>query len=356
MDNRKIIEQDGRLDSHNLFIEIVSKKNLFAAWEEFQDGKKTKKDVLKFSINIEENLFTLHNQLMSNAYKHGPYASFFISDPKRRHIHKASVPDRILHHAIHRILYPHFDRQFEFDSFASRTGKGVHRAVNRFQTLAWRLSRNNTRVVWVLKCDIKKFFDSVDHGKLLALLDRKIYDVKLMKLLKNIINSFEMQPGKGIPLGNLTSQLFGNIYMGQLDAYIKRKLRFKNYIRYTDDFVLLSRDRYELQGILPVLQDFLKEELLLKTHPEKTHIDTWSHGLDFLGYVSFPNHRVLRTKTKRRLFRRINESYEYLKTEKITKKSFKHILNSYLGRLKHCSGQSIKRKVIQGLDSKITGL
>lgn len=214
----------GALKVMIFFIKICSLANLFSAWKEFKQDKSKKQDIEEFSVAVEDYIFKLHQVLMSGNYHHSSYYSFYICDPKRRHIHKPMVLDRILHQAIFRVLEPVFDKTFIFDSYSSRTSKGTHRACLRSKTLAWRLSRNNTRSVWVLKCDIKKFFDSVDHSILLKIIERKITDEKTNKLLAQIINSFETEPGRGIPLGNLTSQLFSNVYLNELDQYIKRVL------------------------------------------------------------------------------------------------------------------------------------
>ena len=253
--------------------------------------------------------------------------------------------DRVLHHAIFRLLEPVFDKTFIFDSYSSRKGKGTHKACQRFKYLASKLSRNNTRSVWVLKCDIKKFFDSVDHETLLRIIGKKVKDEKTFRLLAQIIRSFETHPGKGIPLGNLTSQLFSNVYLNELDQYIKRGLGVKNYIRYADDFVLLAIDQRTLQKYLYSLAVFLDEELSLSLHDQKVSITKFSQGLDFLGYVIFPHHKVLRTKTKRRMLKRIIRLNLEQQQGLIDPDYFKQSLNSYLGLLTHCCGRTIKKKV-----------
>ncbi len=180
-------------------------------------------DVLEFSQHFEYHCLNLFYDLHHGTYRHKPYVRFLICDPKKRTIHKATVRDRVLHHAIHRVLYPHFDRKFIFDSYSSRIGKGTLKATERFEKFAKIISRNNTRSVWVLKCDILKFFDTVDHRILKSVLERAVDD-QTYSLLSMIIDSFEVQHGKGIPLGNLTSQLFSNIYLNVFDSYIKREL------------------------------------------------------------------------------------------------------------------------------------
>jgi retron-type reverse transcriptase len=197
-------------NGHDLFIKIISVSNLFTAWSEFKRDKIKKNDVSSFAVSLEEELFNLHHLLKSDQYKHDKYTAFYVHDPKLRSIHKAKVIDRVFHHALVRIIEPIFDKGFIFDSYSSRKNKGTYEAGKRFRKFAWKLSNKNTKTVWILKCDIKKFFDSVDHDILISLLLQKIKDEKVTKLLIQIIKSFQSQPGKGIPLGNLTSQLFSN--------------------------------------------------------------------------------------------------------------------------------------------------
>jgi retron-type reverse transcriptase len=305
------------------FEEVISLENLCEAWHEFIRGKRGKKDVQEFSLRLLDELILLHEDLASGTYKHGPYHEFRINDPKPRVIHKASVRDRLLHHAIHRKLYPLFSRSFIADSFSCQKWKGVHRALDRFQTQTRKVSRNHSKTCWVLKCDIRKFFASVDHFVLAELLEAHVGDVRLLRLLHEIIGSFSVSPGKGIPLGNLTSQLFANIYMHPFDQFVKQTLRIKHYIRYADDFVFLSDDRYGLETSLPIIQRFLTEKLALDMHPDKIVLKTVASGVDFLGWVHFPYHRVLRTKTKKRMLKRIKNNPEDA------------TLQSYLGMLGH---------------------
>jgi len=290
----------------NLFADSISLRNLFAAWREFVKDKKKKKDVLAFAADLEENLFNLHDDLARGAYRHGGYTSFLVKDPKLRRIHKASVRDRLLHHAIHRILYPHFDKQFIFDSYSSRKKKGTHAALKRFRDFAWRLSRNRTRVVLVLKADIRGFFASVRHSILLTLIERTLpRDEKLNALLAEVVQSFHTVSGAGIPLGNLTSQLFSNVYLHPLDHFVKRKLGIKHYLRYADDIIFLSADRKVLIQTLSRVRDFLRDTLALELHPAKIELRKWENGVDVLGFVSYPLKTVMRPKTRKRMFGRL---------------------------------------------------
>lgn len=325
--------------------EIISLENLFLAWNKFKKGKKNKLDVQRFNLFLEDNVFKLYYQLINKTYRHSNYVSFYINDPKLRHIHKASVKDRVLHHAVFRILYPIFDKLFIFDSYSCRLNKGTHRAVNRLNYFARKVGKNNTKTIYILKLDIKRFFDSIDHNILLFLMEKKIKDENVLWLIKEIIDSFSIRSNQGIPLGNITSQLFANIYLNELDYFIKHKLRIKDYIRYCDDFVIIKNNKEYLEKLIPIIDNFLKQRLKLCLHPDKIVIRRYNQGIDFLGYVSFPNYRILRTKTKRRMFKKINYKLDQLEQNEISRDSFNQTNQSYLGVLRHCSGHKLEKKI-----------
>lgn len=335
----------------NIYNHIISKDNLLIAWQEFKIGKKNKNDVQIFEYNLAENIISLHNDLKTKSYQHGYYSSFYIHDPKLRHIHKASVRDRVLHHAVMRIIEPIFETSFIFDSYSSRTGKGTHKAVLRLNEFGWKLSRNNTRTVWALKCDIKKFFGSIDHQVLFDLISKRINDKEALGLIKEIIQSYPKKcldiqnRNSGIPLGNLTSQLFSNIYLNPFDQFIKRNLKARFYLRYADDFVVLNLNRECLVMLIPLIQNYLNYQLKLTLHPDKIVLRKWNQGIDYLGYVIFPYFILLRTKTKRRIFRKIKENSLLLKAGSIDLFSYNQSLQSYLGILKHCRGQTIDNEI-----------
>ena len=280
-----------------------------------------------------DNIFSLHADLSQHKYKHGIYQAFNISDPKPRNIHKATVRDRLAHHAIYRVLYPFFDKLFISDSFSCRLNKGTHKALNRFRSFAYKVSKNNTQTCWILKCDIKKFFASIDHGILIEIIRKHISDKNIIWLLEEIINSFPI----GLPLGNLTSQLLVNIYMNEFDQFVKHQMKAKYYIRYADDFVFLSEDCDYLKELINPVSCFLNERLKLRLHPNKVFIKTLASGVDFLGWVHFVDHRVLRTTTKRRMLKSIQTNMK------------SGTIPSYLGLLKHGNTHKVKREML-GLD------
>lgn len=318
-----------------MFEDITSVENLLAAWREFLRGKRGKLDVQEFGLHLMDNIFLLHRALANRTYRHGGYSSFKVNDPKPRDIHKASVRDRLLHHAVYRILYPYFDPKFIADSFSCRIGKGTHRALARFRTFSRKTSKNNTKQCWILKCDVRKFFASIDHDIILHILSSHIGDGDVMRLLEAIIRSFENLPnsGKGLPLGNLTSQLFANVYMNELDQFVKHDLKVRYYIRYADDFVIFSDSRERLRYTADSLRAFLHDRLQLRLHEDKIAIRTVGSGVDFLGWVHFPDHRVLRRATKRRMVKRLTENPK------------PETLNSYRGLLKHGNARKLGNEV-----------
>lgn len=309
-----------RITFNHSYNDIISLENLLLAWKEFKKGKKSRIDVQIFERNLMSNILLLHEELVTKVYKHGDYFAFNISDPKPRSIHKASVRDRLLHHATYRVLYPFFDKTFIADSYSCRVNKGTHRALRRFEHFERKVSKSHTKTCWILKCDIRKFFASIDQKILLAILDGYVSDKDIVWLLTTVIESFHStEVGKGLPLGNLTSQLFVNIYMNEFDQFVKHRLKAKYYIRYADDFVILSRDKNKLGVLRQKVENFLNGNLCLSLHPNKVSIETFSSGIDFLGWVHFPKHRVLRTTTKRKMFVRASEKN----------------VTSYLGLLSH---------------------
>lgn len=314
---------------------MISQENLFVAWQEFLIGKRSKPDVQEFSVHLADNIISLHEDLAEMTYRHGTYEDFFVHDPKRRHIHKASVRDRLLHHAIYRKLYPYFDKRFIHDSYSCRLGKGVYKAIDRFEVFARKVSKNHTNTCWVLKCDIKKFFESINHKILINILFEHVYDKNILFLLENIIESYhsEQNPDVGLPLGNLTSQLFGNVYMNIFDQWVKHDVKAKYYIRYADDFVFLSQNGEELVQFVNIVRDFLYRQLHLILHNNKIVIKTASSGVDFLGWTMFPHYKILRKKTKERMFRKLNCRPE------------NEVLQSYIGLLSHGDTYTVERNI-----------
>lgn len=340
------------------YLSLISIDNLFQAWGEFRKGKSRKKDVQVFERYLEDNIFKLHNQLATRNYRHGTYQEFYVNDPKTRHIHKAGVADRIVHHLLYKYLYDIFDKVFIFDSYSCRIDKGTHRAVSRLGEFTRIVSKNYTQDCWALKCDIKKFFASIDHDILFSLILKRVKDKDILWLIKRVIISYSssevekfpeanevldvtrtihLRP-KGIPLGNLTSQIFANIYLSELDRFIKHKLKIKYYLRYADDFLFLDSGREVLYQCIDTLIQFLDKNLKLELHPKKMIFRKLSWGIDFCGCIVLPYYQLPRTKTKKRIFKKVSMS-------EISNKS----LQSYLGHFSHANAyrltQSLKNQV-----------
>ncbi|MDD3531410.1 MAG: reverse transcriptase/maturase family protein [Candidatus Pacebacteria bacterium] len=339
----------------NLFESIISTENLFEAWDVFKRDKRNRPDVERFEKNIEQEVFNLSHELRTKTYWHGSYYAFLIRDPKLRNINKATVRDRVLHHAIFKILNPIFEPTFILTSFSCRIGKGTHKGVEYLANSLRAVSQNNIHSCFALKCDVRKFFDSIDHETLLGVLRRRILDEDTLWLLDNVINSYETgftrerereresknAPKKGVPIGNLTSQLFANIYMNELDQFVKHELRVKYYARYTDDFVILSDDRAYLESLIPQIAGFLKTRLSLSLHPDKVFIRKYNQGIDFLGYVILPKHVRVRTQTRRRIFKKMRKQVVLFKNGIIGKPTLLGSLNSYLGVLSHADAYEL---------------
>ena len=325
------------------FAEIASLDNLFLAWKNYCKGKRSKGDVKQFEFRREDNIFQLHTDLVTGQYQPGSYQQFRITDPKPRVISKAPIRDRLLHQAIYQILYPEFDRTFIFDSYSCRNKKGTHCAFQRLVIVARKVSCNYKAPCWAIKMDIKKFFDSVDHEILIGLLGERIVDKQLMKLLEQVVGSFSHTSGTGMPLGNLTSQLFANVYMDLLDKYIKHKLKVKDYMRYADDFIVLSPNSNELLGYLVEINIFLKTNLKLHVHPNKVVLRKLSQGVDFVGYVALPHYNLPRLKTVKRILRKITSDSD----------NSEIAIPSYLGYLGHVSSYEVTRRLFENLGIEI---
>lgn len=289
-----------------------------------------KSDVQIFEYHLLDNLLKLHTDLKNKTYTHEGYKAFKVNDPKPRDIHKATVRDRVLHHTLYQALTSFYFPLFISDSYSCQNGKGTHGALKRFQIFGDKVSKNHTKQCFVLKCDIRKFFASIDQGILMDILEQRIIDKDILWLLQRVIESFSStEEGKGLPLGNLTSQLLVNIYMHEFDQYMKQGLKVKYYIRYADDFVIFGENKESLVRVLDSLKAFLRERLQLELHPNKVSIETLGSGVDFLGWVHFSRHRVLRTATKRRMWKKLSKKNK----------------SSYLGMLKHGNGWKLEQSI-----------
>lgn len=323
----------------------MSKENLITAWYEFKKGKRRRVDIQAFELNLENSIFALSEELANGHYLTDNYHQFRVNDPKPRLISKATVRDRLVHHAIYRILYPLFDQIFIYDSYSCRNEKGTHKAFARLEQLTRRCNKNHTQPCFALKCDIRKFFDSVDHDVLLKLLAKRVTDDKLLDLLEKIIKGFSSKPGKGMPIGNLTSQLFANVCMDPLDKFIIHQLNIKFYVRYADDFLILASDKDELMGYFVEIRRFLKENLCLDLRPNKISLRKLEWGIDFVGYVARPHYAVPRRKTVKRMMRNI--------THQANTDELSATLASYLGYVSHVNAYKLSESLKDAVYNKL---
>ena len=201
------------------------------------------------------------------------------------------------------ILYPVFDKHFIYHSYSSRKARGTHLGVERSYVACRKVSNNWKKKIYVLKCDVRKFFDSIDHSILQNLIERKVTCPDTMELLDLLLQSFEKSKGVGLPLGNVTSQLFANIYLNEFDQFVKHNLKVKYYLRYADDFMFVSQDKDLLYRCINTLKKYLFENVKLELHPKKIVLRRLEWGIDFLGYIVLPHYVLPRTKTKIRILR-----------------------------------------------------
>lgn len=247
---------------------------------------------------------------LGNAYKCGPGSAyqFYVTDPKQRYISKASIRDRVVHQIVYDILTEVLDKKFIFHFLSSRLEKGTHVGVAQLHRMIRKVSCNGARPCYALKMDIRRFFDSADHSILKRLLRNSIKDENVLKTTDMIIDSFRVNVGPmgsiGIPLGNVTSQLFANVYLHELDQFVKHELKEKHYLRYCDDFIVLSNDRIHLEALIVSIREFLARTLRLELHPKKVSIRKLQQGIDFVGYLAFEKHVLMRTRSKQRMKRR----------------------------------------------------
>ncbi|MBA3603455.1 MAG: hypothetical protein H0W50_07395 [Parachlamydiaceae bacterium] len=334
--------------ARNLFEKMTSLIHIFECWDQYSRGKRKRQDIQCFERDLENNIFQLQQDLITHQYQHSTYDHFYVSDPKQRQISRASVRDRLVHQIVYAILTPIFDRKFIFHSLSSRLGKGTHTGVLLLHRMIRKVSMNGKQSCYALKMDIKRFFDTVNHQSLKTLIRKNIGDENALRIIEVIIDSFKVkgpQGDMGIPLGNATSQIFANIYLHELDNFIKQKLRERYYLRYCDDFIILSCNENHLKSLIPHIQKFLYQHLQLELHPKKLIIRKLNQGIDFVGYVLFLKHKLVRIRTKQRMKKRLKEVYENYLQGKMESVELDQRLQSYLGILSHANEYKLSQAI-----------
>jgi len=292
-----------------MYKKICSYENLILAFKKAKIGKTKKRYVKRFKKDFRENILRLRKELLNKTYKPHPLKTFILRDPKTRKINKSIFRDRVVHHALINIIQYLFESGFIYDSHANQIGKGTLKAIERFDKFKRKVSRNNTRKCFILKADIKHYFEEINHDILMNILKIKIKDEKILWLIKLILNNYVIggKKIKGMPLGNLTSQFFANVYLNELDQFAKHKLRAKYYIRYVDDFVILHDSKDQLKKWKNEIGIFLKEKLDLELHLNKSQILKLEKGIKFLGFRIFNHHKLLRKSNMKHFERKLNQ-------------------------------------------------
>ncbi|MEN0005607.1 MAG: RNA-directed DNA polymerase [Bacteroidota bacterium] len=345
----------------DLFPAIAGFENLVLAAKQAAKNKKWTEEMAAFHMRLEENLLQLQIRLLNKTYQPGQYRTFMVYDPKPRMISAAPYRDRVVHHALCHVIEPIFERTFIYDSYANRIGKGTHKAILRYQRYA-------RRFPYVLKCDIRKFFPSIDHELLRQALRWKICCPDTLWLIDVIIEGSNEQgappewfPGddlfspflrrRGLPIGNLTSQFWGNVYLNRFDHFIKEKLGVSGYLRYVDDFVLFGTDKAQLWAWKQDCTRYL-ENVRLRIHPDKTQVYRVADGVPFLGFTIYPNGRRVQKAKLKRHRRHLRRMLAERKVHQLKPQQLEDSLNAWLGHIRFGKSHQLEQKTFRCLRSQ----
>jgi RNA-directed DNA polymerase len=348
---------------NKLYKEIISFENLILAWKKARKGKTKKEYVVKFEEELFCNLMALHYELKYKSYKPRELVTFVLRDPKTRVISKSDFRDRIVHHAVCNILEPIFDKSFIYDSCANRLGKGNLFGLKRLKCFIRKVSKNglvaknrfqdkNYIVGYCLKADIRHYFEEVDHEILINLLSRKVTNKDVIWLIRQILKNNSVSSGggerlQGMPLGNLTSQFFANVYLNELDYFVKHNLKAKYYIRYVDDFVILHNSKEQLEIWKRNIDKFLRGKLKIELHPQKSRIIPLSRGIDFVGFRNFYCYRLVRKRNIRKMLIKL----DFLRSREL---SYWELMESYQGwqaYVKWANSFHLRKKILKEVQS-----
>jgi retron-type reverse transcriptase len=331
---------------NNLYADIVDFENLLRAYHCARKNKRYTFEVLEFNSNLEENLINIQNHLIWKSWQPGKYRCFIHHEPKKRFIQAPPFRDRVVHHALVQVIEPLFDKKFIHHSYACRGGKGTHAAV-LYQQDCLRKANAKCDKAYVLKADISKYFQSINHRALYKILQRTIRDKDTLRLCATIIRHGGAN-GCGIPVGALTSQLFANVYLDQLDHYLKDRLGVEHYVRYMDDWVVMGPDKQYLHRVLAKAELFLGEGLKLTLNP-KTQIFPASHGVDFCGYRIWPTHLLPRKKNVKRTKKRFKRLADQYSKGLISLQDIRPYVMSFLGYMRHCNSYKTRQSILGAL-------
>ena len=350
--------------------DVFSFQNIYRAYLKCRKNKRNTINALKFEIEAEENIMRLERELKSRIYHPSRSILFAARKPKLREIFAADFRDRIVHHLLIEQLERIWEPAFIHDSFACRINKGTHKAALRLQTFLRRITLNGRTRAYFLQLDIKDFFTSIDKHILFNILIRKIHNPDIIWLIREVLfwdctssyilrgsesilkhipaskSLFGKENMRGLPIGNLTSQFFANVYLNELDQFVKHTLKAPYYVRYVDDFVLLSRDRGELIRLRAQIEQFVQERLNIKLHPVRRKLLPVLNGIDFLGYIVRHNYILVR----HRVVNNLKAKIKIFRQTKIKEwKKFQDTVASYLGHFKWANSFRLQNKILKGL-------
>lgn len=343
----------------NLYPQVYDFENLYWAYRAARKGKRDRVAVAAFEFDMEGNLLALQTELREHTYQPGVYTNFYIYEPKRRLVSAAPFRDRVVHHALCNIIEPIWEARFIHTSYACRVGKGTHAALDQAQ--AWMRQYR-----YVFHGDIVKYFPSIDLAIMRKLLARRIADRQVLWLIDKILESgadiqrdevpvtcfpgdtlFAALRRRGLPIGNLTSQFFANVYLHELDKFAKQSLHCKVYLRYMDDFVLFCDDKARLRVWKDAIRSFLETELRLVLHPRKSVIFPVTEGLDFCGFRIYPTHRRLRRSSVRRFIRRFRRQRQAYKRGELTLDDVSTSVRSWIAHAAHGDTWRLRQRLFK---------
>ena len=326
----------------NQFDKYLTYEKLIEAHNKARKGKNRKPELIKFNLKQEEYIMWLYLQLKNGTYHHGGYVEFYVTEPKLRRIEKSRYIDRIVHTwLVNNFLIKGFVSQFIPTSFACLKGKGMHRAAFCVQDFMKKAKRK-WNDYYIIKTDVAHYFDSIDKSILLKILQRKIKDPKLIWLIKEIL--YAQKRGKGIEIGNYTSQIFANIYLNEVDQYIKHELKVKYYVRYLDDSILIVQNKEEAKTKLELIRQYLRENLELELN-DKTQIFKGKQGVNFCGYKINEYRMKIRDRGKRKLKLKVKKLQEKVKNGEISSIEAKRYLAGHIGYVKWANIYNLSNKL-----------
>lgn len=365
--------ENGLVKFINMFEEIYNLEQLVKAYYHARHGKREKLRICEYDFFLENNLVKLKYLLQTGNYLPAPYAHFTIYDPKTRKVSAPAFRDRVLQHSLVATIEPFFEKRFIFDSYACREAKGTHLGAKRVKKflMAARCINGEDKDIYVLQCDIQKYFQSISWDILLSIISKTIHCNKTLDLITKIVTTHEETNKKtpevkgnvqldlftpaspaeipvvsidkrmGLPIGNLTSQLFANIYLNELDHFVKEELRERWYARYMDDFLIINPDKERLRLVREKIRTFLDQKLNLHLHPRKVTIKNVKEGVPFVGYRIFYDHKLVRGSTLIRMQKKYRSKAKLFKKGRISEEMMSQTQKSVYGHLKHANAHGL---------------